>query len=193
MQVQITFDFQSQQEAEFPLLVQIVLMHYICNSRCNKCLVGLVNRREIGHDKKGKFDPKIRIFFPFELFPKVADEIGKYPWPILRFHGCGEPLLHPDYIKMIAYGKQAGIGMITSFANGILLNKEMSKAILDAGLDVLELSIEAYSEQLYREIRGTKYFSQVIENALNFIRLRNSKSEYTKTRVIVSAVDCPEF
>lgn len=188
---QITFDFQSAREAEFPPLVQLALMHYICNSRCKKCPVGLVNRGEMGQNKQGEFDPKKRRFFPFELFCKVADEMGKHPWSILRFHGRGEPLLHPDYIKMISYGKKAGIGTITSFTNAILLDEEKAEAILDAGLDLLELSIDAYSEELYRDFRGTGYFHQVVENSLNFIRLRNSRG--SKTRVIVSAVDCPEF
>jgi len=190
---QITFDFQSPQEAKFPPLVQLALMHYICNSRCKKCPVGLVNRGEMGQDKQGEFDPNKRRFFPFELFRKVADEMGKYPWSILRFHGRGEPLLHPNYVEMISYGKQAGVGTITSFTNAIILNKEMAEAILDAGLDLLELSIDAYSEEAYRDFRGTDYFHQVVENALNFIRLRNSRGSNTKTRVIVSAVDCPEF
>lgn len=190
---EIRFGFQSKEEALFPPLVQIALMHYICNSKCKKCPVGLVNRGELGQNRNGEFDPEKRGYFPFKVFKKVADEMGKYPWSILRFHGRGEPLLHRDYPKMIAYGKKAGIGTITSFTNAILLDKEMSEMILDARLDLLELSIDACSEKLYRDFRGTEYFRQVVENASNFIRLRNARGNNTQTRVIVSAVDCPEF
>ena len=189
----LTFGFQSQRESEFPPLVQLALMHYICNSKCKKCPVGLVNRGEMGADKNGEFDPKKRRFFSFGLFRKIADEMGKRPWSILRFHGRGEPLLHPDYAEMISYAKRAGVGIITSFTNATLLDEYMAKAILSAGLDVLELSVDAYSEELYRDFRGTGYFNQVVENASNFIRLRNAQGNKAKTRVIVSAVDCPEF
>jgi len=189
----VVFGFQSEREVQFPTLVQLAMMHYICNSRCKKCPVGLCNRGKIGQDKTGEFDPKKRRFFPFKLFPKIADEMAKYPWSILRFHGRGEPLLHPNYTEMIAYAKKVGVGTVTSFTNGILLNEKITKAILDAGIDLLELSIDAYSEDLYREFRGTDYFHQVVQNAENFIKARNRRGDQIKTRVIVSAVDCPEF
>lgn len=189
----IKYDFQSEKDAQFPPLVQIALMHYICNSNCKKCPVGLVNRGEMGQDGKGEFDRTKRSYFSFKVFKKIADEMGKYPWSILRFHGRGEPLLHRDYVRMISYGKKAGIGTITSFTNATLLDEKMSEAILDSGLDLLELSVDAFSEGLYRDFRGTDYFGQVVENATNFIKLRNSRGSGAKTKVIVSAVDCPEF
>lgn len=188
----VVFGFQSKEEAIFPPLVQLALMHYICNSRCKKCPVGLCNRGELDRTG-GEYDPKRRRFFPFGLFPKIADEMGRHPWSILRFHGRGEPLLHPNYIEMISYAKKAGVGTVTSFTNAILLDNKKADEILDTGIDLMELSIDAYTEGLYREFRGTEYFRQVIDNAENFIRTRNRRGNETKTRVIVSAVDCPEF
>jgi sulfatase maturation enzyme AslB (radical SAM superfamily) len=185
------YKFQSLQEEQFPVLVQLALAHYICNSRCKKCPVGLLNRGLI--EPVGEYDPAKKHFFPFEIFPKIADEIGKHPWSILRFHGRGEPLLHPHYTEMIAYAKKAKVGTVTSFTNATLLNSEMAEAILNAGLDLLELSIDAYTEQLYREFRGTNYFRRVVRNAENFIRKRNRRGSQCRTRIIVSAVDCPEF
>lgn len=192
-QNEIVFGFPSEKEAQFPVLVQLALMHYICNSRCRRCPVGLYKLGELGADNQGEFDPQKRCFFPFELFPKIAEEIGKHPWAILRFHGRGEPLLHPHYIDMITYAKKAGVEKTTSFTNAVLLDSDMAEAILDAGLDLLELSIDAYSEKLYYEFRGTGYFYSVVRNAEDFIRARNRRGPQTKTRVIVSAVDTPEF
>jgi hypothetical protein len=189
----IVYGFQSEREANFPPLVQLALMHYICNSRCKKCPVGLYERGEIGQDNSGEFDPKKRTFFPMNIFTKIADEIGNYPWSILRFHGRGEPLLHPNYIEMIEYAKKAGVGTVTSFTNAILLDEKKTEQILNSGLDLLELSIDAYTEDLYRTFRGTNYFKQVVKNAENFIRARNERGKKTETKVIVSAVDCPEF
>jgi hypothetical protein len=191
MNHEVVYGFQSEEEARFPVIVQIALMHYICNSRCKRCPVGLYNRKEIGTDRKGEFDPERQRFFPFELFCKVADEMAGYPWSILRLHGRGEPLLHPDYVKMIEYAKKAGVKIVTSFTNATLLTKEKAKEILDAGLDVIELSIDAFSEHLYREFRGTDLFHEVVSNAENLISERNKRK--AKTRVIVSAVDCPEI
>lgn len=190
-QKDITYGFQSAAEEQFPILVQLALMHYICNSRCVKCPVGLLKRGLI--EPVGEYSPDKRRFFPFDIFPKIADEIGRHPLSILRFHGRGEPLMHPNYVGMIAYAKKAGISTVTSFTNVVLLDTKMAEAILDAGLDLLELSVDAYTEQLYYEFRGTNYFRRVINNAENFIKLRNRRGDQCRTRVVVSAVDCPEF
>lgn len=187
----IVYGFQSQSEAEFPILVQLALMHYLCNSCCLKCPVGLLKRGLI--EPVGEYAPAKRRFFPFKIFPKIADEMGQHPSSILRFHGRGEPLMHPHYVEMIVYAKKAGVGTVTSFTNAVLLDPRMAEAILDAGLDLLELSMDAYSEQLYHEFRGTNHFQRVVGNAENFIRARNRRGKQCQTRVIVSAVDCPEF
>ncbi len=186
-----SYGFQTSEEQEFPVVVQIALEHYICNSNCLKCPVGLSRRGQMGQDKTGEFDPRKKAFFPWKLFPKIADEIAKYPWSILRFHGRGEPLMHPHYIDMAKYAKKAGVKRVTSFTNVILLDDTYARNLLDTGIDLLELSIDAASEKLYQQFRGTNYFQTVVKNAINLIRLRNSGGY--QTRIIVSAVDCPEF
>lgn len=188
---EFNYGFQKSQDAEFPILVQIALMHYICNSNCSRCPVGLSKRGEMGVDQKGEFDPKKRCFFPFGLFPKIADEVAQHPGSILRFHGRGEPLLHPHFVEMVAYANRVGVGCITSFTNAIALDDAMANSLLDAGIDLLELSIDAYSEDLYRKFRGTDHFRQVVSNGENLIRKRNRRQ--SSTRVIVSAVDDPEL
>lgn len=192
----INYGFPTPKYETFPPVVQIALTHYICNSRCRACPVGRVNRGEVETIQLSEEEirPDKRVFFAqgnFPLFARIADETAQYPWAILRFHSRGEPLLHPDYVRMIAYAKKAGVRVVTSFTNVICLDPQMAGDILDAGLDVLEMSIDAYSEELYRQLRGTERFQQVVANAEYFIRERNRRG--TLTRVIVSAVDQPKF
>ena len=186
-----TFGFQSSREESFPTLVQLALMHYICNSSCLKCPVGLLKRGLV--EPKGEYEPARRRFFPFVLFPRVAEEMGKHPWSILRFHGRGEPLMHPHYTEMIAMAKSRGVGTVTSFTNAVLLDEEMAEKILDARIDLLEMSVDASSEEMYRHFRGTEHFGRVVTNVERFIVARNRRGKECKTRAIVSAVDCPEF
>ena len=184
------FGFPSARDAAFPCLVQIALMHYICNSRCLHCPVGR-QRRGVGVSREGEFSPSLRRFFPFQLFGPIAVEMARYPWSILRFHGRGEPLLHPHFVEMIALAKKVGVGTVTSFTNAILLDERRTEQILDARLDVLELSVDASSRELYEYVRGTRNFNRVVRNAENFLRERNRRG--SNTRVIVSAVDSPDF
>lgn len=189
----VVFGFQSEREKIFPPLVQIALVHYICNSSCLHCPVGRYKRGLMGKDNQGEFDPRKRGFFPFELFCRIADEMGKYPWSILRFHARGEPLLHPNYVEMIKYAKKVGVGTLTSFTNAILLDDEMAERLLDAGIDLLELSIDMATESSYEAVRGTKHFHKVVANAQNLIWKRNARGKDCQTRIIVSAVDSPQF
>ncbi len=189
----VVFGFQSEREKIFPPLVQIALIHYICNSSCIHCPVGQYKRGLMGRDGRGEFDPKKESFFPFELFCKIADEMGKYPWSILRFHARGEPLLHPHYVDMVEYAKKVGVGTLTSFTNVILLNGDMAERLLDAGIDLLELSVDMATEAAYKEVRGTDNFRKVVANAEELIRRRNARGSGCRTRIIVSAVDSPQF
>lgn len=190
---EVVFGFQSARECFFPPLVQIALCHYICNSNCLHCPVGQHKRGLIGKDKKGEFDPKKNKFFPFKLFCQMAKEMGKYPWSILRFHGRGEPLLHPNFVEMVEYAKKSGVGTVTSFTNATLLDDAMAERLLDAKIDLLELSLDTISEKTYQQVRGTENFRLVNTNAENLIRRRNARGSDCQTRVIVSAVDSPEF
>jgi MoaA/NifB/PqqE/SkfB family radical SAM enzyme len=87
-----------------------------------------------------------------------------------------EPLLDPEIVHRViqareTLGKSVRIVLIT---NGSLLTSERSKALLDAGLDSIHVSIDAFYEETYRSIRPGLQFSEVVENTAELLRIDQS-------------------
>jgi hypothetical protein len=124
----------------------------------------------------------------FDLFCKIADEVACYPHAWLRLHARGEPLLHPRFVDMITYAKQAGVRLVQTFTDAVTLDTDKANAILNAGLDVLECSVHGHIKSYERLMRNGKY-RQVVDNIIRFRRLRDAQKGITK--LVVSAVDQP--
>jgi MoaA/NifB/PqqE/SkfB family radical SAM enzyme len=108
---------------DHPLLVHIVPIRR-CNIDCGYC-----NE----YDKDSKPVPTSEMFARIE---KLA-ELGT---SVVAFSG-GEPMLHPDLDQLIGHIRRQGMiaGLIT---NGYLLSPKRIKALNDAGLDYLQISID---------------------------------------------------
>lgn len=93
------------------------------------------------------------------------------PPPTVSFGGIGEPLAHPKTIDMIARVKETGatVEMIT---NGTLLDDKRSRRIIDAGLDVLWVSIDGATPESYADVRMGAELPQVLDNLARFRRAR---------------------
>ncbi|AFJ02552.1 Coenzyme PQQ synthesis protein E [Methylophaga frappieri] len=76
----------------------------------------------------------------------------------------GEPLARPDIIELITEARNMGFytNLITS---GIGLNEDRAKAFKEAGLDHIQVSFQASSEDLNNLIAGTNAFQHKIDMA----------------------------
>ena len=185
---QVNYGFNDGRYRMFPPVIQIALVSGICPSACSYCPMGMKNKGEL---PDGSIDELPEKFFDFDLFRKISDEIAQYPFAMLRIHSRGEPMCHPRYAEMITYAKKTGVSAVTSFTNGIYLKKYVNE-LLDAPIDLLEVSADAADENRYQEWRRNPYFSDVVEGVRIFVKERN-KRKNPRTRCVVSAVDHPAF
>jgi MoaA/NifB/PqqE/SkfB family radical SAM enzyme len=83
------------------------------------------------------------------------------------FGGFGEPLSHPDIISMITQVKACGarVEMIT---NGTLLTREISRELIQSGLDVLWVSIDGATPESYADVRLGAALPEVTANLTAF-------------------------
>lgn len=100
---------------------------------------------------------------------RIHDRFGSFP--VLDINGRGEPLLHPDLPELIQYAKMKGFTCTVS-TNGSLLSKEMSQALLDAGMDKLAVSLDAADPDAYARIRLGGDYDLVTRNIRQFLELR---------------------
>jgi MoaA/NifB/PqqE/SkfB family radical SAM enzyme len=105
----------------------------------------------------------------WELFTSL---IGQYP-KIARvvLHGIGEPMLVKDLAKRVAYLKERGIYVLFN-TNGTLLTGANGRALIEAGLDELRVSLDAAESEVFQMVRGKDFFDKIVANVRNFTRLQ---------------------
>ena len=121
----------------------------------------------------------------WELFRKVVDGLSEFPDKInfISFGTIAEPLLHPRIVDMIKYAKDSGrincVGMVT---NASLLTHELSRSMVEAGLDRLDLSIQGMNAKKYLEICKYKIdFEKLVDNIAYFYEHRKQCELFIKT------------
>lgn len=176
---EIQYDFQTNEDKLFPSMV-VVTVTNVCNLRCIHCAYRTVI-------KEPDYTPH---FLETNLFKKAVDEISNHKNSFLRISGDGEPLLHKQFADMILYAKERKLFPVTVNTNGILLTDNIAKKLLDAGIDMIEISINAVESKVYEEMRVNGDYNKLISNIENLISLR-SKGNY-KTKIWVSTIAFPD-
>jgi len=106
-------------------------------------------------------------FMSWEIFKSVIDQCRGYA-KTMYLHQIGEPLLHRDLIQFIDYASEAGIRTSIS-TNCLLLDKEMTRKILESKLSEITLCLDSLNKEIYEKIRVGSNYEQVIKNITYFI------------------------
>ena len=101
----------------------------------------------------------------WELFTSIVDQLPGLERAVL--HGVGEPMLVRNLPAMVRYLKDRGTYVLFN-ANGTVLNQRNGRALIDAGLDELRVSLDAANSASYEAIRGKNYFNRILRNVRTF-------------------------
>ena len=111
-----------------------------CNLNCTMCTRKNWQNEGIGHMSKATFS-------------KVLKDLPNHPeLKTVFLGGIGEPLTHPDLIEMITALCKRDL-RVEMISNGTLLTKEMSGKLIDAGLNMLWVSVDGAFSVCYEDIR----------------------------------------
>jgi radical SAM protein with 4Fe4S-binding SPASM domain len=89
----------------------------------------------------------------------------------------GESLFDSDLDKKIRYAKEksAVVDVVTSYA----ISRIPADVLIEAGLDVLKVSIDGATAETYEAIRGEPYFEQALQHTRALIELRKRLGRQT--------------
>ena len=160
---------------EFPMMLVLSFV-YPCNAECPHCPYTNSNIRDTYKDVP---------YMPEEIFKAIADEAGPHQ-AYLRISGGGEPMLHPKVMTLLPYAKEKGcrIGLIT---NGSVLTEKNSLILLEAGIDMIEVSVDACDEDTYAVVRKGLKWDKLLRNVRRLIKMRNDMGSPSK--IVVSGVN----
>lgn len=147
---------------QFPLYL-LVEPTSICNLKCSMCF-----QKDKSFSGTKKFMGKI----DFQLFTKVIDEAVAGGTKAITLASRGEPTLHPLFGEMLEYctGKFYELKINT---NAIRLNTELAHKILKCKVGMVIFSVDSYDVEGYKKIRNSNKFAQVVENIINFHKIRS--------------------
>src|SRR5213078_5152762 len=83
----------------------------------------------------------------------------------------GEPMLVRNLAKMVRYLKDRGTYVLFN-TNGTLLNERNGRALIEAGLDELRVSLDASNAKSFLAVRGKDYFGRILRNVRAFRNLQ---------------------
>lgn len=111
-----------------------------------------------------------------EIFRKVvarALDYGRVEGFVMC--GLGEPLLHPEVVEFVGMAARAGVrpSIVT---NGSLLTKEMSRALVEAGVNNVNVSLGGFTKKTYEAVHRGLKFHKVYRNALDFVEVARGRA-----------------
>jgi MoaA/NifB/PqqE/SkfB family radical SAM enzyme len=179
---EMRYGFYDRLTEEFPSQLLIDVAEF-CNLACIHCPHSEFKKSK--HYSGAKLDP--------ELNSKLVDEVKEYGkgfTQYIRYASNGEPLIHPKIYEMLKYAVNHSGTKVTLTTNGTLLTGNKVEKLLDTGVNVIDVSIDAFSKDTYSKVRVNGNLDITAANVVNLIKA--VKDNRLKSKVVVSYVELPE-
>ena len=129
----------------------------------------------IGCDANCPFCPQKNIdrkpvIMPDTTWRKIIDDtrgLGITYRPFLQ----NEALIDKRLPEIVAYIKQDPTARAEINTNGNLMTEKMSRALIDAGIDLIRFSIDAFSPETYAQCRVGLDYNKVVDNINRFTEI----------------------
>jgi len=155
-----------------PDIVQIESTN-LCNAKCVFC------PRDEMHRQQG--------VMAMDLFTKIVDECAESGITHVRVHNYGEPFLDKQLLAKVRYAKAKGIREVGMISNGSLITEDLARGMIEAGLDAINISVDASGRETFERTRVHLKYDEVIGNVRTLARLRRELGR-THPKLILSFV-----
>jgi MoaA/NifB/PqqE/SkfB family radical SAM enzyme len=155
-----------------PEIVQIESTN-ICNAKCVFC------PRDEMHRRQG--------IMTVDLFKKIVDECAELGITHVRMHNYGEAFMDRRLVEKVKYAKDKGIKEVGLISNGSLITEPVARGMIDAGLDAINISVDASGKEVFEATRIGLNYDKVIANIERLIRLRGASGK-RRPKLILSFV-----
>jgi MoaA/NifB/PqqE/SkfB family radical SAM enzyme len=176
------YGFYGRLTGDFPSQI-VVDVTEVCNLACVHCPHPEFEKSR--HYEARYLDPALNM--------KMVDEVrdyGQKSTQYIRYTGEGEPLVHPNGYDMIEYAARTSGVFVTITTNGTIMNEKRTRRLLESGVHLIDISIDAFKPETYAKIRVNGDLEVTRANVLNLLRwVRESES---RTKVVVSFVEQSE-
>jgi len=149
-----------------PLSISVTTAN-ICNLECEFCAIS----------EKGRL--KNKPLLDLDTFSLFIERLKESKWHLKQIVlvGLGEPLINPYIVDFVKMAKESdSTDKVHIVTNAIALSHEMSDALINAGLDVLRVSINGLNGADYKKYTNRDIdYKQLIDN-LSYFYLHKTKN-----------------
>lgn len=148
-----------------------------CNARCKMCFIW------------AQKDPEL----PFKYWKNVIDQIIEWCGSAAKINIAGGEILYSKMaLRLLRYSaKKSFMTGLTS--NGYLIDKRMSKKLIDLNLANINISLDGINDETVNFLRGRNDFFKRTLNAIKFlVEEKNRKKSSTKI-IIKTTIMGPNF
>ncbi|NDJ33079.1 MAG: radical SAM protein [Chloroflexi bacterium] len=129
-----------------------------CNLACRMCMLNTLD------EPTG--------LMPEETFYTLLDQLAGLPrMPVLHLAGYGEPTSHPAFLRMVRAARAAG-AEVEFTTNGTLLDEPLARAVVEAGVRRVVVSIDGVRPESYADIRLGSKLPEVLANMRRLRRIK---------------------
>lgn len=175
------YGFYGRLKAEFPSQF-ICDITEVCNLACTHCPHPTFAKSE--HYGGRMLDP--------ELNAKLVGEVAQHGQGLtqyIRYTSNGEPTAHPHCLEFLTDAKKRSGVTVTLTTNGKTLDAKRAEQLLATGVDLVDISLDAFKPETYAAIRVKGDLNVTRPNVLNLIK--RAQEGGGKTKVVVSYVEQP--
>jgi len=157
----------------FPFEIAIGITNR-CNLNCSFC------PHRISHRSQGDIS--------LDLLNSLISQISTYA-DVVDLSFDGEPFLHPEWSECVRICHRHGVRAILQ-TNGLLVDEELTREILEVGVDSITFSVDAATEETYRMLKPGGDFKLVLKNVESFLQQAGRYSR--RPKITVQFVNGPE-
>lgn len=173
------YDFGDRLHAAFPSQVLMDITE-VCNLACVHCPHPTFKQSE--HYAARYLDPALN--------DKMVDEVARHGvghTQYIRYASNGEPLVHPEGYDMIEQAVRHSGVFVSLTTNGTIMNEKRTQRLLQAGVHMIDISIDALHAPTYAKIRVGGDLTVTRTNVLRLLDwVRQGRGD---TQVVVSFVE----
>lgn len=141
-----------------------------CNLKCPECPSGLKKFTR----PTGNAD--------FQLFEKTIKQTHKHVF-YLTLYFQGEPLINPDFYKMVREAKRNKFYVATS-SNAHFFTEENAIKTVESGLDKLIISLDGLTQETYSKYRIEGELQKVLDGIKNLVKAKKELGSATPNIII---------
>lgn len=156
----------------------------LCNFKCIQCFQSIISESYLTRNK-GLMD--------IGLYTEIINQFKEWDGnklKVLKLGIYGEPFSNPDFCEMLKIARRANIAeRIETTTNASLMTEEVSKNLVEYGIDYIRISIYSVNQKKHENITNSKINIENIYENIKFIQEFKRKIGATKPFISVKMLD----